>query len=102
MDTKNKIKSIVKEEIVASCVRTLKRVAEIPEDELKKFLMKELPKALTDLGESLNVVLDKLSEVKSHYPPPPVRKVLVPPPLTPEAPPRPKKVPKKRSGAEYA
>ena len=89
MNTKDKIKSIAKEEIATSCVRALKRVAEIPEDELKKFLMEELPKVFRDFATSLDTTLDKLLEVKKSYYPPP-------PPIAPEAPPPPKEVPKKK------
>ena len=89
VNTKDKIKSIAKEEIATSCVRALKRVAEIPEDELKKFLMEELPKVFRDFATSLDITLDKLLEVKKSYYPPP-------PPIAPEAPPPPKEVPKKK------
>ncbi len=107
MDTKDKVKSIVKEEMVASVVRILKRIAEIPDDEFKKYLLEKWPNFLAEIGITMSEVLGDNPEVRSYYQLPPSqvklsqRTVQVPVPIGSEAPHRPKKGPMERSEGGY-
>lgn len=67
MDTKDKVKLIVKEEMVASVVRILNRIAEIPDDEFKKYLLEKWPDLLAEIGITMGEVLGNNPDVRSCY-----------------------------------